>query len=148
MIFTKGAHRKAKFQKNFDCSGEILSNLHFDRLLFLKIYKIEAKKAQRSYVYDTEYWCKIWRKTDFLFQKWQEFGEFSSEHSKVSKICTFIGPFCAKYITFHLKKYKGVIFRDTEKSCKIWRKTGLWFRKWYEFGKCSPEHSKISKFAL
>ena len=50
-----------------------------------------------SYVYDTEYWCKIWRKTDYLFQKWQEFGEFSSEHSKVSKICTFIGPFCAKY---------------------------------------------------
>ena len=30
--------------------------------------------------HDTEEWCKIWRKTDFLFKKWQEFGEFWSEH--------------------------------------------------------------------
>ena len=96
--------------------------------------------------HDPEKWCKIWRKTDLLFQKWQEFGEFWSEHSKVSKICTLIGPFCAKHITFDLKKYRGVIFHDTEKSCKIWRKNGLWFRKWHEeFAKFSPEHSKISK---
>ena len=50
MIFTKGAHQSAKFQKRFDCSGEIWSNLYFDRLLFLKVYKIEAKNVQRSYV--------------------------------------------------------------------------------------------------
>ena len=46
---------------------------------------------------------QIWRKTDFLFQKWQEFGEFWSEHSKVSIIYTLIGPFRAKYIKFDLK---------------------------------------------
>ena len=34
-------------------------------------------------------------------------------------------PFCAKYITFDLKKYRGVIFHDTEESCKIWRKTDM-----------------------
>ena len=34
----------------------------------------------------TENWCKIWRKTDMCFQKWhEEFGNFSPEHSKVSK---------------------------------------------------------------
>ena len=34
----------------------------------------------------TEYWCKIWRKTDFRFQKWhEEFGKFLLEHLKVSK---------------------------------------------------------------
>ena len=66
--------------------------------------------------------------------------------TQVSKICTVICPFCAKYITFDQKKYRGVIFNDTEESCKIWRKTGLWFGKWHEeFGKFSPEHSKISK---
>ena len=27
-----------------------------------------------------------------------------------------IGPFCAKYTTFELKKYRGVIFHDTEES--------------------------------
>ena len=49
------------------------------------------------------------------------------------------------YITIDLKKYRGVIFHDTE----VWRKTDLWFVKWYEeFGKFSPEHSKISKLGL
>ena len=32
--------------------------------------------------------------------------------------CTLIGPFCAKYIIFYLKKYRGGIFHDTEESCK------------------------------
>ena len=99
--------------------------------------------------HDTEEWCKIWRKTDLLFQKWQEFGEFWFKHSKVSKIWTLIGPFRAKYITFGLKKYRGVIFHDTEESCKIWRKNDLWFGKWHEeFGKFSPEHWKVSKLGL
>ena len=35
---------------------------------------------------------------------WQNFREFSSDHSKVSKIWILIGPFCAKYKTFDLKK--------------------------------------------
>ena len=28
--------------------------------------------------------------------------------------------FCPKYMRFELKKYKGVIFHDTEQWCKIW----------------------------
>ena len=96
--------------------------------------------------HDTEDWCKIWTKTNLLFQNWQEFGEFWSEHYKVSKICTLIAPFRAKYIIFDLKKYRGVIFRGTEEWCKILRKTRLWFGKWHKgFGKFSPEHSKISQ---
>ena len=38
---------------------------------------------------------------------------------QVSKSCTIICPFCAKYITFDQTKYKGVIFNDTEESRKI-----------------------------
>ena len=100
--------------------------------------------------HDTEKWYKIWRKTDLWFGKrHKEFGKFSPEHSKFSKICTLIGSFCAKYITFDLKKYRGVIFHDTEEWCKIWRKTDLWFGKWHEeFGKFSPEHLKVSKLGL
>ena len=79
-----------------------------------------------------------WRKTDLLFQTRQKFGEFGSEHTKVSKTCTLVGPFCAKYITFELKKYRYVIFHETEASYKIWRKTDLWFGKW---------HEKFSKFS-
>ena len=96
--------------------------------------------------HDTQDWRKIWRKINFLFQNWQEFGEFWPKHYKVSKICTLIAPFRAKYIIFDLKKYRGVIFHDTEDPCKILRKTCSWFGKWHEdFGKLSPEHSKISK---
>ena len=40
--------------------------------------------------------------------------------------------FRAKYITFDQKKYRRVIFHDTEESCKIWRKTDWWFQKWHE----------------
>ena len=50
---------------------------------------------------------------------------------------------------FELKKYRGVIFYDTGKWCKIWRKTDLWLGKWHEeFGRFSPEHSKVSKLGL
>ena len=33
--------------------------------------------------HDPEEWCKSWRKIDLLYQKWQEFGGFWPEHSKV-----------------------------------------------------------------
>ena len=32
--------------------------------------------------------------------------------AQVSKICTLIGSFCAKYVMFYLKEYKGIIFHD------------------------------------
>ena len=67
-----------------------------------KYIKFQLKKYRGVMSHDTEEWCKIWRKTDLLFQKWQEFGKFWSKHSNVSKICTLIGPFKAKYI-----KYRG-----------------------------------------
>ena len=42
-------------------------------------------------------------------------------------MCTLIGPFCTKYATFDLKKYRRDILHDIEESCKISRKTDLWF---------------------
>ena len=57
-----------------------------------------------------------------------------------------MGCFWPKYMMFELKKYRGVIFHDTAEWCKIWRKTDLRFGKWHEeFGRFSPEHSKVSK---
>ena len=69
-----------------------------------KYTKFQLKKYRRVMSHDTEDWCKIWRKNNLSFQKWQEFGKLWSEHSKVSKICTLISRFRAKYITFDLKK--------------------------------------------
>ena len=49
MIWTKGDHQSAKFQ-TFDCSRKISTNLYFNRLLLLKVYKLSAKKVQKNYV--------------------------------------------------------------------------------------------------
>ena len=55
----------------------------------------------------------------------------------------------ANYILFELKKNRGVVFHDTEEWCKISRKTDRLLGKWHEeFGKFSPEHSKVSKLEL
>ena len=108
-----------------------------------------AHQSFRVMSHDTGEWYRISRKPDLLFQKWQEFGEFWSENFQVSKFCTLIGPFCAKYITFDLKRYRGVIFHDTEVPRNIWRKTDLWFGKWHtRFSKFSPEHLEVSKLGF
>ena len=47
---------------------------------------------------------------------------------------------------FDLRKYRGVIFHDTEGWCKFWKRTDLWFPKWHEeHGKFPPEQLKVSK---
>ena len=57
-----------------------------------------------------------------------------------------MGSFWAKYILFELKKYRGVIFHETEEGYKIWRGIDLSFQNWHkEFDKFWPEHSKVSK---
>ena len=52
----------------------------------------------------------------------------------------------SKVYIFELKKYRGVIFHDTEKEYKIWRGIDLSFQTWHKaFDKFWPEHSKVSK---
>ena len=141
MIWTKGAHQSAKFQ-TFDCSRKISLNLYFDiRFLMLKVYKILAKKVQRSYVL----WP--WRLMQNLKKNWSAVSKTTriwwnlNRAFESLKICTFIGSCCAKYLMLDLKKYRGVMFHDIEEQCKISRKTDLWFGKWHEeVGKFSPEH--------
>ena len=70
-----------------------LKNMHFNGLLLTKVYNASARKY-REFMFDgTQDWQKDLKKTDLFFQKWQKFGEFWSEHSKVPKIWTSIGPF-------------------------------------------------------
>ena len=50
----------------------------------------------------------LWRKTDFLFEKWREqFGELWEVESL--KICSFMGYFYRKYVMFELKRYRGFV---------------------------------------
>ena len=94
--------------------------------------------------------AKNLKRNDLSFRNWhEEFDRFWPENSKVSKIATLIGSFSPKHIIFELKTYRGVILHNTEEWFKVWRKTDLPFEKWHEeFGKFSPEHSKVSKLGL
>ena len=94
--------------------------------------------------HDIEEWCKIWRKTDLLFQKWHQFGKFWPEHSKFTKFLLWLF-FCGRYVTCYQKKYRGVIFHDNEDWCKIWRGIDLSFQNWHEeFEEFWLEHLKVS----
>ena len=79
----------------------------------MKIYKIWAKKTEELCLMARKSDEKFEKKLISYFKKRQEFGDFWPEHSKTSKIFTFIGSFCAKYLTLDLRKYKGNIFHDT-----------------------------------
>ena len=100
--------------------------------------KFQLKKYREVMSHNTEEWCKLWRKfTGELcvtqMKNDAKFGQeltcqfkinkFWPKHSKISKICTLMGWFWPKYIMFELKKYRGVMFGDTQDWCKVWRKT-------------------------
>ena len=104
-----------------------------------KYILFELKKYRGVIFHETEEGYKFWN--------WhKECGKFWPEHSKISKIFTLMGFFRAKYILFKLKKYKGIIFHETEEGYKIRRGTGLSFQNWRkQFDKFWPEHSKVLK---
>ena len=80
-------------------------------------------------------WSPVWKMTKIWWNLSRALESLQN--------CTFICSYC------DLKKYRGVIFHDTEGWCKIWRKTDLWFGKWHEeYGKVSPDHLRVSELGL
>ena len=115
-----------------------------------KIENVWAYNLQGVMCHDNEEWCKNWRATDLSVQKWHEdFDEFWTEHSKISKIFTLMGCFWPKYIMSELKMYRGVMFVGTEYWCIILWKNDLCFQNSpEEFEKLLPEILKVSKLGL
>ena len=76
-------------------------------------------------------------------------GDCLPEPFKVSKMFILMGYFWAKYILIELKKYRGIIFHETEEEYKIWRGIDLPFQnchmKFYRFW---PEHLYVSKIFI
>ena len=93
------------------------------------------KKYRRVLFPGTEKWCKVKRKTGSRFQKWhEEFGEFSSNQSKVQKF-HFDGLFLSKIYEIWAKKI--------QKSYPLWHWSDA---KWHnQLGELSLEHSKTEK---
>ena len=97
--------------------------------------------------HENEEWCKIWRGIDLSFQNWhEEFDEFWPKHLKVSKMFILMCSLWAKYVLLELKKYRRVIFHETEEGYKIWRGIDSSLQNWEkDFDKFWPERSKLSK---
>ena len=115
-----------------------------------KYILFELKKYRGVIFHETEVAYKIWRGINLSFKNLhKQFVKFWPEHSKASKIFTLMGSLWAKYILFELKKYRGIIFHETEEGYKIWRGIELSFKNWHkEFGKIWVEHSKVSKIFI
>ena len=140
-------NRHKEFDKFWPEHLKVSKNFTLIGSFWAKCILFEVKKYRQVIFYKTEEGCKIWRGIDLLFPNWQEeFDKFWPEHSKVSKIFTLVGSFWAKYILFELKKYREVIFRETEEGYKIWRGIDLPVQNWHkELDKFWPEHSKVSR---
>ena len=112
-FFTKGAHHSAKFQ-TFDCSGEISPNLYFDRLLLLKVYKVSAKKVWRKYVSWYQRVVQNLKKNLFFASKMTRTWWILIQALKGLKHLHFDWSLLCIAYNLWLKKYRGVIFYDTE----------------------------------
>ena len=92
----------------------------------------------------------MWRGIDSSYQNLHKgFYKIWPEHSKISKIFILMDSFWAKYIYIYIlfepKKYRGIIFNETEEGYKIWRGIDVFFENWHKkFDKFWPEHSKVS----
>ena len=115
-----------------------------------KYILFEQKKYRGIIFHESEEGCKISRGIDLLFQNWcKEFHKFQPEYSKFSKTFTLMGSFWENYILLELKKYRGIIFHETEEGCKIWRGIEMSFKNWLkEFLKFELRARKSERFSL
>ena len=118
--------------------------------LWANFILFELKKYRGVIFDEPEEGYKIWRGIHLLFQSWhKEFDKFWPGHSKVSKNFTLMGTFWAKYILFELKKYRGIIFHETEVGYKTWSRIDLLFQNWHKkFDRFWSEHFKSLKKIL
>ena len=99
----------------------ISANLYFDMLHLLKVYKISAKNLQRSYV--SWHWRRTQNLKKSLVSKMTRIWWILIGALKSPKNLHFDWSLLCNYITFDLKRYRGVRW-------KIWRKIDLSFGKW------------------
>ena len=114
-----------------------------------KYIKFQINKVWRSYVSWYQRVVQNLKKNLFFFSKMTRTWWILIRALKSLKNLHFDWSLLCKVYNIWHKKVQGSIFHDTEESCKIWRKTDLWFGKWHEeFSKFSSEHLKMSKLVF
>ena len=102
---------------------ESLKNLHFDWFLVCKVYNAWPKKVQMScFWWNWRVMQNLKKITDLWFGKWhEEFGEFSPEHSRVSKSGLWWDPF--------VQSRKCISLKFTETFCVMTMKNHAKFEE-------------------
>ena len=103
----------------------------------------ELKKYRGVISHEIEEGCKTSTGINSSFQNWHnKFDKIWPGQSEVSKNFILMGSFSAKYITFEVKKYTGIMLHETEEGYKIWREIDLSFQNWHKkFYNFLPDHS-------
>ena len=117
---------------------ESVKDLHFNGFLATKVYNVKAKKVQRSYL--SWHWrvMQNLKKTDLWFEKWhEEFGKFSPEHFKVSKLGLWWNSF--------VQSRKCMSLKFTEELCVMTMKNDMTWGIWWILTRATR---KFKKFAL
>ena len=111
-----------EFDKFWSEHSKLSKFLTLMGFFWAKYILLKLKKYRAVIFHENEEEYKIWREINLSFQNWhKEFDKFWPEHSKVSTFFTLMGFFRAKYILFRLKKWRAVIFHETEERYQIWR---------------------------
>ena len=114
-----------------------------------KYIKCQLKKVWRSYVSWYERVVQNLKRNLVFVSKMTRIWWILIWALKSLKNLHFDWSFLCEEYNVWPKKLQRSIFHDTEESCKIWRKTDLWFGKWHEeFIKFSSGHFKVSKLVF
>ena len=114
-----------------------------------KYLVFELKKYRGAIFHDTRVWCKIWRKTDLWFGKWQGYGKFSPEHTKSSKLGFSLSPFIQTRKCMSLKLTGELCFVTIKNDAKFEIELTCGFKTVKRnLTNFDPSTQKSQKFAL
>ena len=104
---------------SFHARSRKSENFHFDGFILSRAYKASDEKVQKSYV---SWHCRVMQnvKKNWLFVPkfpWWIWWILMRAVASL-KTCTLMSSFCPKYIKLYMKKYRRVMFHDTEKWFK------------------------------
>ena len=110
----------------------------------------ELKQYRGIIFHETEEGYKIGEESSCRFKiDIRILKKFDPSTRKSQKIFILMSSFWAKYILFELKKYRGIIFHESEEACKIWRGIDFSFQTGIRnLTKFDPSTRKSQKFSL
>ena len=120
LLWIKRSHQSPNFE-TYECSGENFPNssCYFSshKSVFLQILHHSSVSWDITPLYFLDKILYTFNKRSLSKYK---FGEISREQSKVQNSALWWALFIQSIIRFELKKYRGVVFHDTEQCCKTW----------------------------